>query len=155
MFNNYRRNWVVTGIKRNGANWVNGQNQQKQKQKLSPITRFDFNTNSHIGLFCYGFFVLFYMGKKELHLNWSTRKRKKQTKWNTSCPEEALVYGGCQKSQNSRPCSHVPHAQSVLFLKCLKLRKKKKKKNFLKHLTWLPIPGVGATFFSLSTLLMC
>lgn len=70
-----------------------------------------------------------------MHLNWSTitttttatTTRSKQTK-NASCPGETLVYGGCHKSQNSRPCSYVPHAQSVLFLKCLKLKKKLKKK---------------------------
>lgn len=117
IYNNYRRNWVVTGIKRNGANCVNGQNQQKQKQKLSPITQFDFYTNSHIGLFgsvvfC---FVLDEKKKKKNASKLIHLQKKKQTKWNASCPEEAFVNGGCQKSQNSRPCSHVPHARSVLF----------------------------------------
>lgn len=32
---------------------------KKQKQKLSPITQFDFYANAHIGLVCYFFFGLY------------------------------------------------------------------------------------------------
>lgn len=74
-----------------------GKKIKKEKQKLSPKTQLNFYTNSHIGLVCYFFFCGLYKNKiasKRIYHK-DNNKTTKQANKNASCPEEALIYGGC------------------------------------------------------------
>lgn len=75
---------------------MNGQKKKKEKQKLSPITQLDFYANLHIGLVRF-FFVCLYENKIASKLNYhkDNNKTTKKANKNASCPEEALIYGGC------------------------------------------------------------
>lgn len=56
---------------------------KKQKQKLSPITQFDFYANSHIGLIFYFFFGLYenkIASKLIYHKDNKKKQQSKQTK---------------------------------------------------------------------------